>query len=104
MKQELLEDLLEFGGDDGRISLGELFTVMNHPKSKALLKKLSINRLFLFELQKLLFPKPDVTIPIKAVMDLMLLCRGNNKATVHALAGGFCFVAQEMNSAVNGVK
>merc|ERR1712054_43683 len=45
VKQELLGDLMEFAGDDGKISKEELHKVMSNTKSKALPKKLNINPL-----------------------------------------------------------
>merc|ERR1719454_514990 len=96
VKQELLEDLQEFGGDDNKISKEELYTVMNNPKSKALLKRLKINRLFLTELQKLMFPSPDSQVPIASVLDMMLMCRGDKQATIESLSCGICYLAQEV--------
>jgi hypothetical protein len=96
VKQELLEELQVFDSGDGKISHPELMTVMKCPKSAAVLKKLNINRLFLFELQKMMFPKPNSQVPIKSVLTLMILCRGDNQATVEALSGGFCFLWKEL--------
>jgi len=96
VKQELLEIITEADGGDGKISHEELGKVMKHPKSVAVLKKLNINRLFLMELQKMMFPKKTSTVPIKAVLELMIMCRGANPATVETLSGGFCFLASEL--------
>merc|ERR1719506_2798487 len=96
VKQELLEIITEADGGDGKISHEELGKVMKHPKSVAVLKKLNINRLFLMELQKMMFPKKTSTVPIKAVLELMIMCRGDNTATVETLSGGFCFLASEL--------
>merc|ERR1719506_746345 len=96
VKQEILADLKQFDGGDGKISQKELLRVMKHPQSKALMKKLNINRLFLMELQRMMFPHEHSQVTIKAVLELMILCRGDNQATVEAIAGGFCFLSQEI--------
>jgi hypothetical protein len=96
VKQELLSDLVYYAGDDGKISKEELRKVMNNPKSRALLKKLNINHLFLWELQKLLYQKKDTAVPIKQILDVMIMCRGDLPATVATIAGGFRFLAQEL--------
>jgi len=97
LKQELLELITKFSTEKGKISQPDLLKVMRTPSSVAVLKKLNINRLFLMELQKLLFPKLDSTVSIKAVMALMLQCRGDNTATVESLSRGFCFLASELD-------
>jgi len=48
------------------------------------------------QLQKMMFPKPNSQVPIKSVLTLMILCRGDNQATVEALSGGFCFLWKEL--------
>jgi voltage-gated sodium channel len=88
IKQELLEDLKQFDDGDGKISQHELHEVMCNPNSKALLKRLNINRLFLMELQKMMFPKSSSQVTIKSVLELMILCRGDNATTVEAMSGG----------------
>jgi len=69
---------------------------MNNPNSKALLKKLNINRLFLLELQKMMFTRPDSQVTIKSCLELMVMCRGDNPTTVEALAGGLLSIIREM--------
>jgi hypothetical protein len=96
VKQELLEIISTFDEGDGKISQDELFKVMKHPKSVAVLKKLNVNRPFLMELQKMMFPKPETTVPMKTILELMIMCRGENAATVETLSGGFTFLANEM--------
>lgn len=96
VKQELLADLQMCDNGDGKITQLELFKVMKNPNSRALLKKLNINRLFLMELQKMMFPQKDSQVAIKAILELMIMCRGDNSATVETLAGGFCFINQEV--------
>jgi hypothetical protein len=92
VKQELLQELQGFADDDGKVSQQNLMSVMKNPQAAAVLKKLNINRIFLMELQKMMFPKADSKVPIKAILELMIMCRGDNVATVEALSGGFCFL------------
>merc|ERR1719506_2424080 len=99
VKQELLCDLKQFAGPDGRLTHAELLKVMENPNSKAVLKKLNINRLFLMELQKMLFPRKSSQASIKTILELMILCRGDNPATVETLAGGFCFLNSVIHDA-----
>ena len=44
----------------------------------------------------MMFPHEHSQVTIKAVLELMILCRGDNQATVEAIAGGFCFLSQEI--------
>jgi len=97
VKQELLVDLKEFDGGDGKISQDELMTVMKSPSSTALLKKLNINRLFLLELQKMMFTRPGQQVTIKAILELMIMCRGDNVVTVESMAGGLLSIISELS-------
>jgi len=96
VKQELLSDLKRFDGGDGKISQKELRRVMNSPESKRLLRKLDINRGFLLELQKMMFTKPGQQVTIKSVLELMIMCRGENPTTVQSMAGGLLSVIREV--------
>jgi hypothetical protein len=96
VKQEILGELQKFETGDGKIGQRQLLKVMKHPQCKALMKKLNINRLFMMELQRMMFPTERSQVPLKAILDLMILCRGDNQATVEALAGGCCFLNQEL--------
>jgi hypothetical protein len=96
VKQVLLGELQQFDGGDGKISQIELMSVMNNPNSLALINKLNINRLFFLELAKMMFANPDSQVAIKNVLDLLILCRGDNQATVQTLAGGFGFLFAEL--------
>jgi hypothetical protein len=94
IKQELLSKLMEIDDGDGRISKEELDRVINGRECKGVLSKLGINRTFLLQLQHAtLESSKDKKISIKTTLQMMLLCRSENVATVEALAGGFCFVA-----------
>jgi hypothetical protein len=96
VKQELLEDLRRFDGGDGKISQEELKTVMHNPKSKAILRKLNINRGFLLELQKMMFQTPGQQVTIKSVLELMIMCRGDQPTTVEAMSGGILSIIHEL--------
>merc|ERR1719506_1420407 len=96
VKQEILGELQKFETGDGKIGQRQLLKVMKHPQCKALMKKLNINRLFMMELQRMMFPTERSQVPFKAVLELMIMCRGDNTATVETLSGGFCFLASEL--------
>jgi hypothetical protein len=104
VKQELMADLKQFDGGDGKISQEELLQVMSNPNSKALLKKLNINRLFLLELQKMMFTKPGQQVSIKSALTLMVMCRGDNPTTVEAMAGGLLSVVREISDVKNSLE
>jgi hypothetical protein len=96
VKQELLGKLQEVDDGDGKISHEELTRVMNDPTSRAVLKKLGINRLFLMQLQAMLYPTPGSVVPIKSALELLVLCKSDNPVTIETLAGGFCYVFREL--------
>merc|ERR1719399_2722229 len=79
-------DLKNFDDGDGMISKAELMKVMKDPQSKAVLKGLNVDILFLLELQSMLFPKPDSRVSFRAIMELMLMCRGDLPVTVQHMA------------------
>merc|ERR1712151_1373800 len=60
--------------------------VFSDKASKAVLRSLNIDRLFLLELQSMLFPKPNSVVSIKVVMEIMLMCRGDLPVTVQHIA------------------
>jgi len=94
VKESILTDLRKFDADgNGMISRGELAQVMNDPQSKSVMKALNVDRLFMIELQGMLFPKPDSEVPIKKIIELMLICRGDLACTVQTLASGLSYVA-----------
>jgi voltage-gated sodium channel len=96
VKQELLEDLKQNDGGDGKISQQELMHVMNNSNSKALMKKLNINRSFLMEVQKVMYVKPGTQVPNKNILLLMFMCRGDNPTTVEAMSGGMLSIIHEL--------
>jgi hypothetical protein len=95
IKQELTKTVAEIASEPGVVSREEVERVMTRPTSKALLKKLNINRTFFMELQNLLFYS-QTKVGIKNVIQLMLICRGDDVATVESVAGGFCYISQEL--------
>jgi len=96
VKQELLSVIRDFDDGHGKIVQKSLLKVMRHPRTVPVLKKLNINRLFLLELQKMMFPKEDSAVSIKAVLELMILCRGDNPTSVEILSGGICYLTSEL--------
>jgi hypothetical protein len=101
VKESILMDLKNFDVDNnGMITREELAHVMCDTKSKRVLKSLNVDRLFLLEMQKMLFAKPgkeDTGVPIKKIVELMLMCRGNLPTTVQALASGVSYLALELH-------
>jgi len=93
MKQSILVDLQKFDNGDGMLSRKELHEALQSQQSKAVLRNLHIDELFLKELQSMLFPHPDSQVSIKAVMQLMLECRGDLDVTVLHLARGQAFLS-----------
>jgi len=96
VKQEILSDLRKYEGGSNVISQEELLSVLQKPPTIALMKKLKIDRVYFWEVQKCLFTKPGQTVPIKACLDLMVTCQGNNPTTVEAMAGGMLSVIHEL--------
>jgi hypothetical protein len=96
VKAALVSQLQQVDGGNGLISQEELMAVMTNPQSIALLERLKINQLFLFELQKMMYPSPNSQVSIKRIVQLLLLCRGDCPATVETLASGICFVVNEL--------
>jgi len=97
VKQELLHAFERFDNGNGKVNQDQLLEVMNEPFSKALLKKLNINRLFLLQLQKVMFVRHDSLVTIKSVLELMVMCRGDNATTVESLSGGLLSVIREIS-------
>merc|ERR1712139_303568 len=59
VKNSILTNLKRYDNGDGMISHQELMDVMGESQSKAVLKGLNVDRLFVLELQSMLFPKKD---------------------------------------------
>jgi hypothetical protein len=85
-KESILLDLKKFDNGDNTISKSNLMQVFKDKQSRAVLKSLNIDRLFLLELQQMLFPKDDSVVSIKVIMELMLMCRGDLAVTVQHIA------------------
>jgi len=102
LKQELLVSLASCDDGDGKISEAELKVVMHHPKSKALFRRLKINHAFLIELQRGLYRKPGMQVPILDILELMVQCRGENNATVETMSGALVRIINELTT-VRGV-
>ena len=59
---------------------------MKEPKSIAVMEKLSINRLFLLELQKMMFPKASSEVSIRKVLETEILAISDEVRDVLVLA------------------
>lgn len=95
VKQVLAGRLREVA-TDGLIGRHELQKIMH--ESKGVLKKMGINELFLFQMEEMLYAdETGRSIPIKAALDLLLMCRSDNAATVETLAGGFGYLTREFS-------
>jgi hypothetical protein len=102
VKQEIIGAFKDIDNGDGMITQSELLELLTKPRSKAILKKLNINRLFLMELQKTIYSRrEDTRLPISQVLELLIKCRGDNSATIESIAGGFSYLAQEVRSIVD---
>lgn len=85
-KETILIDIKKFDNGDGLITKSELGHVFADPQSWKVLKGLNIDRLFFLELQQMLFPEEDSSVPIKVIMELLLMCRGDLPVTVQHMA------------------
>jgi hypothetical protein len=98
VRQELLQAFKDLGGDSGKVNKIELTDVVDSPSSKALLKKLNINRLFLLQVADLMFPDEETRLPIRTVLELIIMCKGDNTATVQIIASALCFLSNEISN------
>jgi len=99
MKQEILHELRDCDeSGDGKISQSELARVMRKPRSRALLRRLRINYSFFLELQKGVYKKSHEPVPIQAILELMVLSRGDNVATVESMSGALVTIINELSS------
>jgi hypothetical protein len=98
MKQQLMTKLLQHDDGDGKITQAELAQLLADPACKALMRSLKINRLYLLEMQKLMFPSKDSAVAFKPLTEIILACRGDNTATVDTVAGGLSFLAGEIRN------
>jgi len=104
MKQQVMWKLAQFDDGDGKITLQELEQLLNDPECKTVFRNLNINRLFLMEMQKLMFPTKDSAINFKPLTEMMLSCRGDNPATVETIANGLSYLSEEVKSSQRRVE
>merc|ERR1712217_314635 len=93
MEDTILEHLIKFDDGDGLISKDELELVLADADSHHVMRSLNVDRLFFIELQAMLFQSEKDRITIARVVELMLLCRGDNVTTVRTLASGLLYIA-----------
>lgn len=92
VKQTILVTLKQFDDGDGMISRKELEEVMEDPVSKAVLRSLNVDLVFLTELVSMLYKEVDDAVSIKGILELMLMCRGDLPSTVQHVASGQAFL------------
>jgi hypothetical protein len=97
VRQELLGDLRKMDNGDGKLTLDEFKMVLDTPASKKLLKKLNINRLFMTEIMGMMYPQKTSAVPIRVVMEMLLMCRGDNPCTVQIISSALCFLSNEIS-------
>lgn len=98
VKDSILLQLKRFDNGDGMITKDELDKVMNDSTSREVLQQLNVDRLFSLQLQQVLFPKDDSEVPIKGIMELMLMCRGDLSVTVKHLASSQAAMVSTVNA------
>jgi hypothetical protein len=97
VRQEILEEFMKFDNGEGKITKDSFNQVISSPSARALLKKMNINRLFLTEILSMLCPTQDHPLPIRTALDVVVMCRGDNVATVTIIANSLCFMANEVH-------
>merc|ERR1712048_1208647 len=75
MKQQILARLRKFDDGDGLITQTELLDIIKDPHSKSVLRMLNIDEIFLLQMLKLMYPKPNSAVAIKPLTEVMLACR-----------------------------
>jgi len=99
MKCQIVERLRKFDVEgDGTITQRELDHIMQDGHTKDILSSLNINELFLSQMLQLLFPRPDSVVAFKPLTEMLLLCRGDNQASVETMASGFSYVVDEIKT------
>jgi hypothetical protein len=92
VRESILVELRKCDDGDGMITRQELDRVMHDRHSKAVLRELNVDILFLTALQSALFQKKGESVSIKSVIKLMLICRGDLPSTVQHVASGQAFL------------
>jgi len=96
MKSQIVERLRRFDDGDGLITQIELAKIMQDPHSKKVLRSLNINELFLLQMLKMAYPRPDSAVAFKPLTEIMLMCIGDSPATVETMAGGISYMINEV--------
>merc|ERR1719401_2990276 len=58
----------------------------------ALFRRLKINKVFFEQLSDLTFHDASSEVPLKNILELLLMCRGDNSANVNIIASTVCLV------------
>jgi hypothetical protein len=96
MKSQIIDKLREFDDGDGLITLPELSEVLSDSHSKAILRSLNINELYMLQMIKLMFPEHDSAIAFKPLTEMMLKCRGDTHVTMDTMATSLTFLVNEI--------
>jgi len=96
IRQQIWARFQECDDGDGLVNHKEFWHILMHKDSRDALSKLNINLMFLLQMQKLFYPEANSRISFEQVMGMMMMCRGDQPASVGALAGGFSYVAREV--------
>jgi hypothetical protein len=107
IRQELLGYLRSIDKEsDGMISKSEIETMFGNQTTLALFRKLKINKVFFEQLSDLTFHDSSSEVPLKNILELLLMCRGDNGANVNIIASTVCLVTNhfiEMMSRLNNM-
>jgi len=104
VKHALYALLEKYGNADGCLTRKGLSKVMRTKRSKDVLSHLNVDELFVTELQTTLFKGADTEVPIKGIIELMLMCRGDMPCTVQHMATGQAFISVKMDRMVRSIK
>jgi len=85
LKETILVELKKHDDGDGLLTRDELMAVMTDRRVQEILTFLNVNIWFIFQMQKIYFPKPDSKMQIKDVIDMMIKCRGDSSANIEVL-------------------
>jgi hypothetical protein len=97
VKQTLAGELLKHDhSGKGVISQEAFMEVVGSADSAAVFRHLKINQGFFCELAGLFYTDINSKVAVKALLELLLLCRGDQNVSVDLLAVVVCFLNQEL--------
>jgi len=102
IQETIMEELKRCDDGDGKITKREFFAVLNDDTFQDGFRVLNIDKLYLTELQAMMFPAGgDAKVDIQAIMHLVLMCRGGLTCTVEHLGNALASLMCMMNDATN---